>query len=95
MEQNLNDILMSKISDDLIKQIQDEIDLRGEIPGSLDEQNKIAAAVTDKYNQYPNPDFQGLSPHQMYILLHKPFAPECIVKLQISTEMDIALHLQL
>lgn len=81
---------MSKISDDLIKQIQDEIDRRGEIPGSLDELNKIAAAVTDKYNQSPNPDFQGLSPHQMYRLLHKPFSPECIVKFETSTETEIA-----
>jgi hypothetical protein len=41
---------MSQVSDDLIKQIQAEINRRGEIPGSLDELNKISSAVTNKYN---------------------------------------------
>jgi hypothetical protein len=90
VEQNLNDKIMSKISDDLLKQIQDEISCRGEIPNSLDELNRIAAAVTNKYNQSPNPDFEGLSPHHMYVLLNKPFSPECIVKIETSPETEIA-----
>lgn len=90
MEQNLNNKLMAKISDDILKQIQDEIDRRGEIPGSLDELNKIAASVTDKYNQSPNPDFEGLSPHQMFLLLNKQFSPECIVRFNNAIEKEVA-----
>jgi hypothetical protein len=80
---------MSKISDDLIQQIQDEINRGSKVPVSLDELNKIAASVTNKYNQSPNPVFEGLSPHQMYLLLHKPFSPECIVRFKTSTEAEI------
>jgi hypothetical protein len=80
---------MSKISDDLLKQIQSEINRRGEVPDSLDELNKIAAAVSDKYNKTPNSDFEGLSPYQMYILLHQPFSPECIITLVTSTGINV------
>ncbi len=76
-------------SDDLLKQIQAEINRRGEVPDSLDELNKIAATVSDKYNKTPNSDFEGLSPYQMYILLHKPFSPECIIKLVTSTGINV------
>ena len=50
---------MSKISNDLIQQIQDEINRRGVISGSLDEVNKIAAEVSLKYNQTPHPDIRS------------------------------------
>lgn len=80
---------MSKISDDLLKRIQAEINRRGEVPDSIDELNKISATVTDKYNKTPNSEFEGLSPHQMYILLHKPFSHECIVKLVTSTGINV------
>ena len=50
---------MSKISNDLIQQIQDEINRRGGISGSLDEVNKIAAEVSLKYNQSPNHDLRS------------------------------------
>ncbi len=52
---------MSKISDDLLKHIQSEINRRGEVPASLDELNKIAAIVSDKYNKTPISDFEGRS----------------------------------
>ncbi len=80
---------MSKISDDLIKQIQDEINRRDQMPDSLDELNKIAASVSNKYNQSPNADFERLSPYQMNILLYKPFSPECIVRYKSSSETEI------
>ncbi|MGB8489812.1 MAG: hypothetical protein WCE64_02020 [Bacteroidales bacterium] len=82
---------MAKFSDDIIKQIQDAIDRRGEVAGSLDELNKIAATVVDKYNRASHDDFEGLSPHQMYILLNKPFSPECFIKLETSGGPDLAL----
>ena len=80
---------MSKISENLIKQIQDEINRRGGISGSLDELNKIAGEVSLKYNQSPHPDFEGLSPHQMHILLDKQFSAESIVKFNTEADADI------
>jgi hypothetical protein len=66
---------MSKITDDIIKQIQDEIDRRGGNVGSLEELNKIAAEINDRHNLTPQPDFEDLSPVQCiwyYIFLsHK------------------------
>ena len=82
---------MSKVSEDLIKQIQAEINRRGEIPGSLDELNKIAATVTNKYNHSANPDFEGLSPHQMNIILNKPLSPDCPVRYKTTTEPEIVV----
>ncbi|HOS72778.1 MAG TPA: hypothetical protein PLZ75_10080 [Bacteroidales bacterium] len=81
---------MSKISDDILKQIQSEIDRIGEAPSSLDELNKIAANVVDRFNNAPKSDFEGLSPYQMHILLHRPFSPECIVKFGASTGINVA-----
>ena len=80
---------MAKISEDLLKQIQEEINRWGKKPGSLDELNRITAKVSNNYNQSPHPDFEGLSPHQMYILLNLPFSPECIVKFKTSSELAI------
>ncbi len=65
---------MAKFSDDILKQIQAEIDRKGELPGSLEELNKIASSVMDKYNNAEVPDFEGLSPHNMFLLLNKPFS---------------------
>jgi len=39
-----------------------------------------AAAVTNKYNHSADRDFEGLSPHQMNMILNKPFSPDCPVK---------------
>ena len=51
---------MSKITDDIIKQIQDEINRRGGNVGSLEELNKIAAEINDRYNLTAHPDFELL-----------------------------------
>ena len=50
-------MIKSEVSEDLVKQIQAENSWRGEIPGSLDELNRKAAAVTNKPNHPANPDF--------------------------------------
>jgi hypothetical protein len=71
---------MSKISEEIFRQIQAEIDRRGQVAGSLDELNKIAAEVTARYNRTAITDFEGLSPEQMYTIDYKQFAPECPVR---------------
>ncbi len=76
---------MSKISDDLIKQIQDEINRRGGNVGSLEELNKIAAEINVRYNRSAQPDFEGLSPEQMRLILHFPFSPGCPVRFKTGT----------
>ena len=80
---------ISKFSDDILKQIQAEIDRRGEMPGSLDELNKIASEVTDKYNKAAVPDFEGLSPHRMFSILNRPFSGECPVTFNPSVNPAI------
>jgi len=79
---------MSRITDDIIKQIQDEINRRGGNVGSLEELNRIAAEINDRHNLAPQPDFEGLSPLQMHMVLHFPFSPGCPVrfKTKISPE---------
>ena len=75
---------MSKITDDIIKQIQDEIKRRGGNIGSLEELNKIAAEINDRHNLTPQPDFEGLSPIQMHMVLH--FQPGIIKDILTITE---------
>ena len=58
-----------KPSEDLSKKIEEEIARRKEPPGSIDELNEIARQVTQEYNDRPHPDFEGLSPLQMFLLL--------------------------
>jgi hypothetical protein len=76
---------MTKISDDIIKQIQEEIYSRGRSVDSLDELNKIAGEVTDRYNRTAHPDFEGLSPAQMHCILDFPFSPNCPVRFKTGT----------
>src|SRR4030042_5746664 len=80
---------MSKISEEILKQIQAEIDRRGEAPGSLDELNKIAAEVTARYNRTAIADFEGLSPEKMYAIDYKQFEPECPVRFHKVINPDI------
>jgi hypothetical protein len=65
---------MLKMNEDILKQIHAEIDRRGGNVSSLDELNKIASEVTSRQNQKANPDFAGLSPEQMHLLLNHPFS---------------------
>jgi hypothetical protein len=67
---------MSKFSDDILKQIQAEIDRKGELPGSLDELNSIASKVMQNINNAEVPGFEGLSPNRMFMILNKPFSAE-------------------
>jgi hypothetical protein len=80
---------MSKISEEILKQIQAEIDRRGIGFDSLDELNKIAAEVTARYNRTAIADFEGLSPEQMHAFDCKQFAPECPVRFKKVINPDI------
>jgi hypothetical protein len=75
---------MLKSSEDILKQIQAEIDRRGELPGSLEELNKIASEVVHKFNNAEVPDFEGLSPHRMSLIMNKPFSDESPIKFNPS-----------
>lgn len=79
---------MLKISEEIIRQIEAEISRRGGNVTSLDELNKIAAEVTSRQNSEANSDFEGLSPHQMYLLLNHPFSDQCCVGLKKVTDTD-------
>lgn len=70
---------MLNISEEILKQIEAEIRRRGGNIGSIDELNKIAAEVTSRQNSKANPDFEGLSPEQMNLLLNHPFSDKCCV----------------
>lgn len=73
---------MSKISDEILKQIKAEIEARGVNPSSMDELNKIAGEVMNKQNNKAISDFQGLSPTQMHLLnSHPPAGPTFSVNL--------------
>jgi len=47
---------------------------------SLPELNKLLEDFKQKVNHAPDPDFDGLSPAQMYLLLHKPLSDNCILR---------------
>lgn len=49
---------------------------------SLEEVNQKMAAFTQARNEQPHPDFDGLSPHQMHILLTDPWAQDSVMALQ-------------
>jgi hypothetical protein len=72
---------MGNISDDIIRQIQEEINKSGENPGSVDDLNRIAARVMERHNQSAITDFDGLSPHEMYLIMNKPFEVDCPVRM--------------
>ncbi|MBN2213426.1 MAG: hypothetical protein JW723_04215 [Bacteroidales bacterium] len=79
---------MSITSDDIVRQIREEIARRGKEPGSLDELNEIAAEVTARYNRTAIADFEGLSPEQMYTIDYKQFTPECPVRFKGNVSPD-------
>lgn len=80
---------MSKISDEILKQIKAEIEARGVNPSSMDELNKIAAEVMIKQNNKAISDFQGLSPTQMHLLNNFLFSDKCTVRFKNVTENDL------
>jgi hypothetical protein len=86
---------MGKFSDDIMKQIQDEIDRSGRIPGSVEDLNKIAGQVMARHNQSPVKDFEGLSPHQMFLLQHKPFEQGCPVQFKTVRDTTVLLQTQI
>lgn len=53
---------------------------KGHLP--LEEINQKMAAFTQARNQQPQPDFEGLSPQQMHVLLSDPLSRESILGLQ-------------
>jgi hypothetical protein len=68
---------MLKISEEILEQIEAEIRRKGGNITSIDELNKIAAKVTSRQNRKANPDFAGLSPDQMHLILNHPFSDRC------------------
>lgn len=53
---------------------------------TLDELNTKLAAFTQKRNQSPHADFEGLSPEQMHHLLHAPLSTHSVIRLKSSCE---------
>ena len=49
---------------------------------SLEEVNQKMTAFTQARNQQPQPDFEGLSPQQMHVLLSDPLGRESFLGLQ-------------
>ena len=68
------------LSDDIIKKIQEEINRRGGMVHSTNENNQIVREVTDMHNTSLLPGFEGLSPSQMHYILNDPFSEECVVR---------------
>jgi hypothetical protein len=77
---------MNKISDEVMRQIQEEITRQGGLPGSLEELNKIASRVMEKHNRTGISDFEGLSPHQMALLIDSPLESGCPVQFRQGFE---------
>lgn len=49
---------------------------------SMEEVNQKMASFVQMRNQQPQPDFEGLSPHQMHVLLSDPWGNESLLDLQ-------------
>jgi len=67
---------MAKLNDDIIRLIQAEIDRQGGEFDSIESLNKIAGKVMDLHNREAIQEFEGLSPHQMFLLTNTPFSPD-------------------
>ncbi len=76
-----------KPSEDLIKKIEEELARRNEPPGSIDELNEITRQVTQEYNDRPHPDFEGLSPSQMFFVVNQPQSEKLIA---LRENIDVA-----
>ncbi|MBL7111153.1 MAG: hypothetical protein ISS19_04345 [Bacteroidales bacterium] len=83
-----------KPSDEIHKKIQEEIDRRGGKVNSIEDLNEIARIVTDKQNRMPHPDFEGLSPSQMFYIVNDPVS-EQIIGLRDDLDAHIVSELQL
>jgi len=81
---------MHKTSSDFHKIIQEEIERTG--ASSLEDINRIAKRIMEQQNNAPLDDFDGLSPHQMYYVLHHLFAEGSVVRLNRDVAADIALQ---
>ncbi len=80
---------MAKLSDEIMRLIQAEIDLKGSEGNSIEDLNQIAGKVMEQHNREAIQDFEGLSPHQMFLLMNKPFSPECPVIFKTSQQLDL------
>jgi hypothetical protein len=80
---------MAKLSDEILRLIQAEIDKRGGTVDSIEALNKVAAEVMDQHNREAIQDFEGLSPHQMFLLMHKPFSPDSPVTFKTAPRLDL------
>ena len=69
---------MKKPTDEIFKKIEEEIARRGGTAGSLDELYQIARQVSDDFNESPHPDFEGLSPAQMYFIVDDPMSGKIV-----------------
>lgn len=69
------DSLLSDTGDPKTTQVFNEMRsaIEGQTFGSIDEAQAFTDAWLEKKNAEPNPQFLGLSPHQMYRILHGPF----------------------
>ncbi len=76
------------IADDLAQQIKAEFEKMGKQPGSLEELNKMAAMVNQRYNDSPLPNFEGLSPSTMHQVIDFPFGDKCPVKINQALSDD-------
>lgn len=83
-----------KPSEKLIKKIEEELARRDEPPGSIDELNEIARQVTQEYNDSPHPDFEGLSPSQMFYIVNQPQS-EKIIAIRENIDPEIVSELPL
>lgn len=80
---------MAKLSDDIMRLIQAEIELRGGEIDSIEGLNKIARKIMDQHNREAIQDFEGLSPHQMFLLMNKPFSPDSPVIFKTAPRLDL------
>ncbi|WP_256010199.1 hypothetical protein [Desertivirga xinjiangensis] len=56
---------------------------------SLEELNELMAKFQHKLNDKPEPDFDGLSPTQMHLLLNMPFSKGCPIIIPFSLSDDL------
>jgi hypothetical protein len=83
---------MKKPTNEIFKKIEEEIARRGGTIGSMDELNQIARQVSDDHNESPHPDFEGLTPSQMFYIVNDP-ASEQVVGIRDVTDPRIVSEL--
>ena len=81
-----------KPTDEIFRKIQEEINRRGGKLDSLEEINKLTRQVMDNHNEQPHPDFEGLSPSQMYFIVNDPVS-EQIISFRDSIDPEVVSEL--